>query len=569
MGLSRVWLRVCTRGSCLALLAAATTATMAADGRRDAELASALVSPAAEQREWALDRLIETPDPDPAIQQRIAAMLDDRDLYVAGKAATALSRLDVEAFDTLDRMLEHGTVQQRWAATVALYQTAAGIDRFLPQLTRQLTSGDERLVYASLAALARLPSRAATALPALQGLLAHDERSVRRATLETLAAMGPAAHDAVPAIAPLLLDAEVDVRLAATTAMRRIVPPVPVPDERLAAYLAWLQQHVPALMREHHVPGVSIAIIQEGQVRWAQGFGVSDARGQQPVTTDTIFEACSMSKAILALSALQLIQQGRLDPDAPLTTYLGHDYLRDQPAQNLVTARMALTHRTGLPNWRVGYDEMGGPLPLLFSPGSEYSYSGEGILFLQRAIEAITGTTLDRHAQQGLFAPLGLTRTSYVWTSDIEQNLASGHHEDGSFKDRTRYRKANGAYSLYTTPTEYARLMLTLMRPETLGRAALTPASVELLLQREQRVDDGEAIARPGLARSVATYRALGWSVEVTAAGDIVQHSGSNSSGFRTFGQFNRDKGSGLVIFTNGANGSRVREAILAQIGDL
>jgi len=304
-------------------------------------------------------------------------------------------------------------------------------------------------------------------------------------------------------------------------------------------------------------------------VRWAQGFGVSDARGQQPVTTDTVFEACSMSKPILALSVLQLIQQGRLDLDTPLTTYLGHDYLREQPAQNLITARMALTHRTGLPNWRVGYDEMGGPLPLLFSPGSEDSYSGEGILFLQRALESITGTTLDRHAQQGLFAPLGLTGTSYVWTSDIEQNLASGHHEDGSFKDRTRYRIANGAYSLYTTPTEYARLMLTLMRPQVLGERAFTPASIELLLQRAQRVIDGDAVVRPGLARSVATYRALGWTVEVTAAGDIVQHSGSNSSGFRTFGQFNRDRGSGLVIFTNGANGSRVREAILAQIGDL
>ena len=78
-----------------------------------------------------------------------------------------------------------------------------------------------------------------------------------------------------------------------------------------------------------------------------------------------------------------------------------------------------------------------------------------------------------------------------------------------------------------------------------------------------------DAIARPGLARSVATYRALGWSVDVSAEGDIVEHSGSNSSGFRTFGQFNRDKGSGLVIFTNGDNGSHVRAAILAQIGDL
>ena len=548
MGLPGVWLHVCTKVSCLALLAAASTATIAAEGRQDAALAAALDSPAAEQREWALQRLIESPDPAPMMQQRIAALLDDRDLYVAGEAATAMSRLGAEAFDTVDRMLQHGTAQQRWAATVALYQTTAGIDRFLPQLTQQLTSADERLVHASLAALARLHSRAATAVPTVQGLLAHEDRSVRRAALESLAAMGPAAHDAAPAIAPSLLDAEVDVRLAAATAMRRIVPPVPVSDERLAAYLAWLQEHVPALLREYHVPGVSIAIIQAGQVRWAQGFGVSDARGQQPVTPDTVFEACSMSKAILALSALQLIQQGRLDLDAPLTTYLGHDYLRDQPAQNLITARMALTHRTGLPNWRVGYDEMGGPLSLLLPPGSEDSYSGEGILFLQRAMEAIAGTSLDRQAQQGLFAPLGLTRTSYTWTSRIEQDLASGHNEDGSFKDRTRYRKANGAYSLYTTPTEYARLMLTLMRPQVLGERAFTPASIELLLQRAQRVTDGDPVPRPGLARSVATYRALGWSMEVTAAGDIVQHSGANSSGFRSFGQFNRDRGSGLVL---------------------
>ena len=556
-------------GCCAALLVAAVTATAAASGPRAAEIAKALDSASAEQREWGLDRLIETTDPAPATVQRIGGLLDDHDLYVAGKAATALSRLGADAFDIVAQVLEHGTTQQRWAATVALYQTAAVTDRFLPQLTRQLSQSDERLVYASLAALARMQSRAVTALPALQPLLQHGERSVRRATLETLAAMGPAARDAVPAIAPLLLDAEPDVRLAAAEAMRRIVPPAPIANERLVAYQAWLQEHVPALMREHHVPGVSIAIIQQGRVHWAQGFGVSDVRGQQPVTADTVFEACSMSKPILALSVLQLLQQGRLDLDTPLTTYLGHDYLRHQPAQDLITARMALTHRTGLPNWRVGDDEMGGPMSLLFAPGSAYSYSGEGMLFLQRALEAIAGTTLDRYAQQGLFGPLGLTHTSYVWTPAIEQHLASGHREDGTFKDRTHYRKANGAYSLYTTPTEYAELMLTLMRPQTLGRAAFTPASVDLLLQRAQRVDDSDAIARPGLARSVATYRALGWSVDVTPEGDIVEHSGSNSSGFRTFGQFNRDKGSGLVIFTNGDNGSLVRAAILAQVGDL
>ena len=183
--------------------------------------------------------------------------------------------------------------------------------------------------------------------------------------------------------------------------------------------------------------------------------------------------------------------------------YLGHDYLPDQPEHRRITARMALTHRTGFVNWRAGYDDMGGPLPLPFPPGSEYTYSGEGMLFLQRAIEAITGEPLDRLAQERLFAPLGLVRTSFVWTEALERDLASGHREDGSFKDRTRYRRPNAAYSLYTTPGEYARLMLTLQHPELLGDRALTKATVDRMLQRELRVDDENAdrAARPRAVR--------------------------------------------------------------------
>ncbi len=552
---------------CTVMLLVVATNTAAASSD-DAGIRAALAAPTAEQRESALDQLIAAPDVSAATLSRIASLLDDRDLYVAGKAASALAAAGVDAFDTLERTLAQGTAQQRWAATVALYQSHVEIDRFVPTLARQLAQDDERLVIASLAALAHTRSRGVAAVPELRTLLSSPRADVRRATLVTLGSIGPPARAAVPEITASLRDARADVRLAAAAAMQSVVPPTPISDERFRAYLAWLQQQVPVLMKEHHVPGVSIAIIQEGRVRWAQGFGVRDARRGDPVTTETIFEACSMSKPVLALSALQLIQQGRLDLDTPLTRYLGHDYLRDEPGQHLVTARMVLTHRTGLPNWRAGDDEMGGPLPMLLAPGSEYTYSGEAMLFLQRAVEAIAGMSLDRFANQGLFEPLGLKHTSYVWTPAIEQDLASGHREDGGFKDRTHYRKANGAYSLYTTPTDYAALMLSLMRPESLGTHAFSPGSVELMLQRAARVDDGDAFARPGLARAVATYRALGWSIDVGAEGDIVQHSGSNSSGFRTFGQFNRAKGSGLVIFTNGDVGARVRDAILAQVGD-
>jgi CubicO group peptidase (beta-lactamase class C family) len=416
--------------------------------------------------------------------------------------------------------------------------------------------------------LTRLQGKAAPALPALKPLLSHEEPEIRWAAIATLGAIGPAARDAVPNIEPFLDDKATELRLVAADALRRIQPPAPTSDEEFAANVAWIRENVPKLMQQLHVPGVSIAIVQNGQVVWAQGFGVRDVRDRKPVTTDTVFEAASMSKPILALIAVQLVQEGRLELDQPLVDYLGHDYLPDQREHRRITARMALTHRTGLPNWRIGYADVGGPLPLQFAPGSEYTYSGEGILFLQRVIETITGAPLERLSQDRLFAPLGLKHTSVTWTAAIEKDLASGHYKDGSFEDRTRYRKANAGYSLYTTSSEYARLMLTMMTPEVLGEHALTRASIDLLQQRELRIDD-DPVPRPGRARAVATYRALGWKLDVSPEGDIVWHSGSNSSGFKSYGQFNPLKQSGLVIFANSDNGYPLREAVVKQIGDL
>jgi CubicO group peptidase (beta-lactamase class C family) len=535
----------------------------------DAALLKSLRSPAPTLREAALDRLVDTTSPDPALLPELVRLLDDDDQAVAGKAAIAVSRYGMLAFAEIREVLAHGPAQQRWGAVVALYRMTADPAPLLPDLRGQLVRGDDLVARASLAVLARLGPVAAPALPEIRGLLEHEESELRWAALHALAAIGPPAQSALPDIEPLLEEASPELRLAAADAIRRLRPPEPLRAAEIETRIEWLRENVPLLMREHHVPGASLAIVQRGNLHWAEGFGVSDARGKKAVTIDTVFEAASMSKPILALGALQLIQQGRLDLDAPLVGYLGHDYLPDAPAHRLITARMALTHRTGLPNWRMGYDDMGGPLPLLFRPGSEYGYSGEGMLFLQRAMETITGEPLDVFAARRLFEPLGLTHTSYVWTEALEENLASGHRDDGSFENRTRYREANGAYSLYTPPTEYARLMLTLVTPGILGADALTPASIDLLLARELRVDDSNAYVRPGLARSVANYRALAWSIDVTAEGDIVMHSGSNSSGFRSFGQFNRDKGSALVIFTNGTGGSLIRDAVLARVGDL
>jgi CubicO group peptidase (beta-lactamase class C family) len=508
------------------------------------------------------------PPVDHAALPELVRRLDDPDLAIAGNAASALGQMGDAAFPALREVLASGSAQQRWGATVALYRSVADFGAFVPALAKQLSAAEVPLVVASLGALGRLRSRAEGALPSLKPLLVHGETEVRRDTLATFGAIGPAAGAYERDIEPFLHDDSAAIRLAAADAMRRVRLPGPISNESFAADVAWLNGNLPGLMRELHVPGVSIAIMQQGNVVWARGFGISDVRSGATVTAETVFEACSMAKPVLALVAMQLVQEGSLDLDRPLVEYLGGDYLPDQPEHRRITARMALTHRTGFVNWRAGYDEMGGPLPLQFAPGSEYAYSGEGILFLQRAIEAVSGQPLDRLAEERLFAPLGLRRTGFVWTEALEADLASGHRDDGSYKARTRYLAPNAAYSLYTTPTEYARVMLTLQHPELLGDRALTRSTTELMLQRQLRVDD-DGVPRPGLARPVATYRALGWSLDVTPEGDIVQHSGANSSGFRSFGQFNPAKGSGLVIFTNGDGGSRLRAAVTERIGDL
>jgi HEAT repeat protein len=147
---------------------------------------AALASSQAEQREWALDRIIATLDFRAELLPRIATLLDDTDLPVAGKAVEALSVRGAEAFPVIERLLKSGTTQQRWGATVALYQSSADIERFVPALTRQLADPDERVVRASLTADA-VATKAASA-PLLKPLTgAHGNsrfagaaRSVRR-----------------------------------------------------------------------------------------------------------------------------------------------------------------------------------------------------------------------------------------------------------------------------------------------------------------------------------------------------------------------------------------------------
>jgi len=326
----------------------------------------------------------------------------------------------------------------------------------------------------------------------------------------------------------------------------------------------------PRLMEDMNVPGVSISLIEDGRIAWHKGYGVVRANGVEKVTPETVFEACSMSKVAFTYVVLKLVEEGKLDLNRPLAEYLDKPYLEDEPLHKLITARMVLTHRTGFPNWReVGW-RTGGPLPVKFEPGTEYGYSGEGYLYLQRVVEHITGTPLNPLMKGMLLEPIGMTHSSYVWEPRYDELASVGHDKTGKVKsNRNLFDQANAAFSLYCTPDDYARFIIEVMKENRSAEYSLSRESIEDMLTPtiEVKGSHGRQIPRVGRARCVSVHRGLGWVVGKMEDGGIrAWHSGSNGTGFRCYSEFDPQKRTGIVIMTGSVNGSSVYQKLVSAI---
>lgn len=532
-------------------------------------LASVFLSPPTASESPAVSPPISRPDAGAAAIPGLVVSLSDPDPLVRERAAEALGRIGPAAAPAIQPLIAMFAGEDPYlggAAALALGQIGPAA---VPPLVEALTDERENVRWSAAITLGRFGPSAAPAAPALVKALGEAKGAIRACAAIALGAIGPKAAEGVPRLTEALHDGEEDVRRAARIALGQIVSSwraKPLPRETI---IATIERLVPQLMEEHHVPGVSMALIGEGQVVWSKGYGVSDAEKKTPVTRQTLFEAASMSKPVFALLALQLVDAGRLDLDRPLAEYTSEFFVPDQPGRRKITARMALSHTTGLPNWRPGGEEREGPLPLLFEPGTRFGYSGEGIFYLQRVLERITHRPLDEHARAALFEPLGLQAASFAWNPKIDPQLASGHGPDGAYLAKSKYTHPNAAYTLYTTAEEYARIIVEVIKAARFGSPVLTRRSARAMLRHQIALDARDPVERPGAAQGRAVYWGLGWSVNTTAGGDIFHHSGANQTGFRCFSQFSLERKSGLVIMTNGIHGTELWTRLVAAIGDL
>src|SRR5262245_43090291 len=148
------------------------------------------------------------------------------------------------------------------------------------------------------------------------------------------------------------------------------------------------------LMEEALVPSASWAIVRDGRIAEVASCGVRHAQSQLSVDENTVFDAASLSKPVFADVVLQLVDQNQLTLDTLLADRLVN-YIVADPRASSITIAHVLSHSAGLPNWRT----LDLPLRTYFPPGERFSYSGEGFLYLQRVVEAVTGEKLDGLAQ--------------------------------------------------------------------------------------------------------------------------------------------------------------------------
>jgi CubicO group peptidase (beta-lactamase class C family) len=191
---------------------------------------------------------------------------------------------------------------------------------------------------------------------------------------------------------------------------------------------AEMDEFLASQMDSSGLPGLSIAIINDAKISYYRTLGVVNVDTKEKVTEKTLFDAGSMSKTPFAYLVMKMAEQGVLNLDRPLYSYLPYPDIAYDDRYKLITARMVLSHTSGFPNWRFLNENK--KLDIKFTPGTQFLYSGEGFEYLAKVIAQLKN--IPKNDLQDLFeaevsTPLGMQYTYYTWNDYVAKHQAAGH----------------------------------------------------------------------------------------------------------------------------------------------
>jgi CubicO group peptidase (beta-lactamase class C family) len=310
-----------------------------------------------------------------------------------------------------------------------------------------------------------------------------------------------------------------------------------------------LDEKVPLWLMESDVPSLAVTYIRDGSIEWTRVYG--ERADGIAATPRTLYNIASLTKPISAEIILRLASSGRLSLDESLSDYWIDPDIKDDPRHDELTLRLALSHQTGLPNWRYLTDAV---LRFNADPGMQFGYSGEGYEYARRFTERKLGMPWESLAAEYVFSPIGMTNTSYTAQVWFANRLAIPYESANGFLDPSVQDSAVASDDVYTTIGDYADFLVSVMNREGL--------SAEIAKQR-----DSMHVAIPSATAECDAERAeycpgragmgLGWEVLEFADGKALLHTGGDA-GVQTMVVYFPERRNGAVMFTNGDQGFHV-----------
>jgi CubicO group peptidase (beta-lactamase class C family) len=321
-------------------------------------------------------------------------------------------------------------------------------------------------------------------------------------------------------------------------------------------------------MRRLHVPGVSIAVIHDGRIAWAKGYGVAAVNGPA-VTPETLFQAASISKPVTALAALRMVEAKQLSLDADINTTLTSWKLPPGPGGAHATLRQLLSHTAGTSvSGFPGYAHDAAvptllqvldgvppantkPVRIENPPGGAWQYSGGGYTIVQQAMIDRSGKPFATLLAETVLTPLGMKDSSFAQPlpAALAPRAAVPHDGKGQPYPGGAYTYPElAAAGLWTTPSDLARFILGMQHNrDDKGQALLSPAMMRTMLE------------------PVKNGYALGFGIDGKEHAVSFGHGGSNM-GYEDVLSGYVEHGEGIVVMTNGEGGNDLAQGILRAV---
>lgn len=295
------------------------------------------------------------------------------------------------------------------------------------------------------------------------------------------------------------------------------------------------------------IPGLSVAVVVDQKLRWSNGYGLADVENYVPAKATTAYRLGSISKPITAAAVMQLAERGKLDLDAPIQKYCPAFPEKQWP----VTARQLLAHLSGVRHYNSEAEfastrhynsvieglEMFKADPLLFEPGTKYSYTTHGYAVLGCAVEGASGMKFGDYVRDNVFKPAGMERIRIDNVTDIIPNRAQGYFKSQSGELRnseladTSYKIPGGGF--ISTVGDLAKFAIAMQA------GVLVKKETADQMWASQKTREGKA-----------TGYGLGWGVDSRNGMKEVHHGGAQQR-VTTFLYTIPEKGLAVVLMTN------------------